>query len=193
MRRTLRDLADARKELLEIQQGYDRLEKRIDAVRDCVTDSLTRIFGEEHPAIAALAEEELIEKLVGRVAARLGSQPAAMKQIGNRYIREKEAAAFLAVSVSALRSWRGRGCHLRLLKTRTAQYGSTLRRFKRKCSGCSTPRANGLSFLDVLFGSRVSFGLATLTMLGVVCELLVVEKELLTRSKNEVGVAVHAF
>jgi hypothetical protein len=61
MRTTLRDLADARKELLEIQQEFGRLQKRIDAVRDCVTNSLTRIFGEERPSIAALAEEELIE------------------------------------------------------------------------------------------------------------------------------------
>ena len=108
MRRTLRDLADARKELLEIQQEFARLEKRIDAVRECVTDSLTRIFGEERPAIAALAEEELIEKLAGRVAARLGTLPAAKKQIGNRYVREKEAAAFLGGSVSTLQGWRSR-------------------------------------------------------------------------------------
>ena len=45
MRRTLRDLADARKELLEIQQEFGRLGKRIDAVRDSVADALTRIFG----------------------------------------------------------------------------------------------------------------------------------------------------
>ena len=106
MRRTLRDLADARKELFEIQQEFGHLQKRIDAVRDCVTGSLTRIFGEERPAITALAEEELIEKLAGRVVARLGSLPAAKKQVGDRYVREKEAAAFLGVSVSALRSWR---------------------------------------------------------------------------------------
>jgi hypothetical protein len=109
MRRTLRDLADARKELFEIQQEFVRLQKRIDAVRDCVADSLTRIFGEERPAIAALAEEELIERIAGRVAARLGALPAAKKQIDNRYVREKEAAAFLGVSVFSLRSWRSRG------------------------------------------------------------------------------------
>jgi hypothetical protein len=40
MRRTLLDLADARKELLEIQQEFGRLQKRIDAVRDSVADSL---------------------------------------------------------------------------------------------------------------------------------------------------------
>jgi len=109
MRRTLRDLADARRELVEVQQEFVRLQKRIDMVRDCVTDSLKRIFGDERPAMAALAEEELIEKLAGRVAARLGTQPAAKKQIDNRYVREKEAAAFLGVSVFSLRSWRCRG------------------------------------------------------------------------------------
>jgi predicted DNA-binding transcriptional regulator AlpA len=102
-------LADARKELLEIQQELVRLQKRIYDVRDCVTDSLTRIFGEERPAIAALAEEELIERLAGRVAARLGTLPTAETQIDNRYIREKEAAAFLGVSVSTLQGWRSRG------------------------------------------------------------------------------------
>ncbi|HWA95095.1 MAG TPA: helix-turn-helix domain-containing protein [Terracidiphilus sp.] len=108
MRRTLRDLADARRELLEIQQEFIRLQKRIDAVRDCVTDSLTRIFGEERPAISALAEEEFIEKIADRVAARLGTQPAATRKMDNRYVREKEAATFLGVSVMTLRAWRSR-------------------------------------------------------------------------------------
>ena len=108
MRRPPRSLADAREELVQIEQEFVRLQKRIETVRDSVADSLTRIFGEERPAIAALAEEEFIEKLAGRVVARLGALPAAEKQIGNRCIREKEAAAFLGVSVKTLRSWSGR-------------------------------------------------------------------------------------
>jgi hypothetical protein len=84
-------LADARKELLEIQQEFVRIEKRTDAVRDCVTDALTRIFGEERPAIAALAEEELIERIAGRVATRLGITPQSQLQGEKRYVREKEA------------------------------------------------------------------------------------------------------
>jgi hypothetical protein len=57
--------------------------------------------------MAALAEEELIERMAGRVAARLGSSPAAKRQIDNRYVREKEAAAFLGMSVFTLQSsWR---------------------------------------------------------------------------------------
>jgi hypothetical protein len=109
MRRTLRDLTDARKELLEIQQEFGHLQKRIDAVRDCVTDSLRRIFGEERPAMAALAEEELIEKLAGRVAARLGTAPRLQARGEARYVREVEAATFLGVSVFTLRAWRSRG------------------------------------------------------------------------------------
>ena len=72
MKRTLRDLADARKKLLEIQQEFGRLQKRIDAIRDCVTDSLTRIFGEERPALAGLQEEAFMERVAERVVARLG-------------------------------------------------------------------------------------------------------------------------
>jgi hypothetical protein len=88
MRRTLCDLADARKELLEIQQEFGRLQKRIDAVRDCVTDSVTRIFGEERPAMAALAEEEFIENFAGRVAARLGATPKIQSRGDKRYVPE---------------------------------------------------------------------------------------------------------
>jgi len=108
MRRTLRDLVHARKELVEIQQEFIHLQKRIDAVRDCVKDSLTRIFGEERPTITAVAEEELIEKLADRVVARFGALQAGKKQSGNRYVREREAAAFLGVSVFTFQSWRSR-------------------------------------------------------------------------------------
>jgi hypothetical protein len=59
--------------------------------------------------MAALAEEEFIEKLAGRVASRVGAVPATKKDIGNRYVREKEAATFLGISVFSLRSWRSRG------------------------------------------------------------------------------------
>src|ERR1035437_5216223 len=84
MRRTLRGLADAREELVQIQEEFTQLQKRIEAVRDCVTDSLVRFFGVERPTFAALSEEELIERLDGRAVARLGALPAAKKQIDNR-------------------------------------------------------------------------------------------------------------
>ena len=72
MRRPPRSLAEAREELVQIQEEFTHVQKRIDTVRDCVTDSLTRIFGEQHPAFTGLHEEELIEKIAGSVVARLG-------------------------------------------------------------------------------------------------------------------------
>jgi hypothetical protein len=108
MRRTLRDLADARRELLEIQHEFVHLQKRIDAARDCVTDSLTRIFGEERPAFAALAEEEFIEKLAGRVVSRLGTLPKSPAKGEQRYVHDVEAAKYLGVSAATLRNWRSK-------------------------------------------------------------------------------------
>lgn len=42
------------------------------------------------------------------MVARLGTPPKPQAQGEKRYVREKEAATFLGVSVSALRSWRGK-------------------------------------------------------------------------------------
>ena len=63
MRRTSRSLADAREELVQIEQEFTRLQKRIEAVGDCVTDSLVRLFGEQRPAFTGLREEKLIERI----------------------------------------------------------------------------------------------------------------------------------
>ena len=109
MRRTPRSLADVREELVQIEQEFTRLQKRIEAVRDCVTDSLVRLFGEERPALAGLQEEAFMERVAERVVARLKARPNAPLQGKSRYIREKEAAAFLGVSVSTLQGWRSRG------------------------------------------------------------------------------------
>jgi len=108
-RRTPRSLADAREELVQIQEEFTRLQKRIEVVRDCVADSLVRFFGEQRPAFTGLQEEELIERIAGSVVARLGTPPKPQAQGERRYVREKEAAAFLGVSVFTLQSWRSRG------------------------------------------------------------------------------------
>jgi predicted DNA-binding transcriptional regulator AlpA len=42
------------------------------------------------------------------VVARLGTPSKPQAQAEKRYVREREAAGFLGVSVSALRSWRGK-------------------------------------------------------------------------------------
>ena len=108
-------------------------------------------------------------------------------------VNQELAAVFLGVSVSTLKSWRVSGCYLRLLKTRTAQYGSALRRLKGNGGRRSASRANDLSLLDILLCGGVSLSFATFTELGIVGELLLVEEELLSSRENEVGMTVRAF
>jgi hypothetical protein len=109
MRRTPRSLTDARDELVQSQEEFTRLQKRIEAVRDCVTDSLARFFGELRPAFTGLKEEELIERIAGRVVARIDILPPKPKtEAEPQYFREHAAAKNLGVSASTLRSWRGK-------------------------------------------------------------------------------------
>ena len=60
MRRTIQNFADAREELVQIQEEFTRLQKRIEAVRDVVTDSLVRFFGEQRPSFTGLQEEQAV-------------------------------------------------------------------------------------------------------------------------------------
>ncbi len=107
MRRTHQSLANAREELVEIHEELTRLQKRIEAVRDSVANTLVSIFGDQCPAFSGLREEELVERIAGSVATRLRSLPKSQEgSEEKRYIREKAAAAYLGVSVATLRSWR---------------------------------------------------------------------------------------
>ena|ERR1019366_2999247 len=108
MRRTPRSLANAREELVQIQGEFTQLQKRIEAVRDCVTDSLVRFFGEQRPAFTGLKEEELSEKIARSVVAQLGTAPKPQAQGERRYVRDVEAAKYLGVSAATLRSWRAK-------------------------------------------------------------------------------------
>jgi hypothetical protein len=97
-----------REELAQIQEEFTRLQKRIEAVRDLVSASLVRLFGEHRPAFTGLQEEEIIERIAGSVVTRLGDAPKPQAKGEQRYVREHAAAAFLGMSVSPLRSWRSR-------------------------------------------------------------------------------------
>ncbi len=98
-----------RKEWLQIQEEFTRLQERIDAVRDSVADSLVHLFGKVRPAFDGLLEEALIDRIAGSVVARLGTSPKPHLAGETRYVRDIEAAAFLGVSAHALRAWRSRG------------------------------------------------------------------------------------
>ena len=108
MRRASRSLTDVRGELVQIQEEFTRLQKRIEAARDSVADALTRIFGEQRPAMAALAEEGFIERIAGRVTARLDGACKASLSTANGYVNDVGAAKFLGVSAYTLRAWRSK-------------------------------------------------------------------------------------
>ena len=72
------------------------------------TDTSSRPESPSHLADKSHQRPELIERIAGSVVARLGTPPQSQAQGEKRYVREKEAAAFLGVSVSALRSWRSK-------------------------------------------------------------------------------------
>jgi len=108
MRRTPRSFADVREELVHIQEEFRRLQKRVEAVRFSVADSIVRLLGGQHPAFSGLQEEELIERIAGSVVARLSTLPKSRGIGESRYVRDKEAAAILGVSAWTLRSWRSK-------------------------------------------------------------------------------------
>jgi len=108
MRRASRSLVDVREELAQIQTEFILIQPCLDAARESVTDVLTRIFGEQRPAFSGMAEDEIIERIGGRVVARLTTAPKPQSQPDKRYVRDVEAAMYLGVSPATLRSWRSR-------------------------------------------------------------------------------------
>lgn len=109
MRKASRSLTDLRDELAQIQAEFTRLQKRIETAGDKLADALTQIFGEQHPTLSGFAEQELIERIVAGVIARVSSTPKSEPIQENRYLREREAAELLGVSQHTLRAWRTRG------------------------------------------------------------------------------------
>src|SRR5581483_7710707 len=95
----------------------------------------------------------------------------------------------------------GSGSGTPLLEALPAKYWPSLCRFEGDGSFLATLGANRACFHPRISGacgrcpaySRDSFGFTRLAALGLVFELLVEEEELLTRGKDELGPAVHAF
>ena len=86
---------------------------------------------------------------------------------------------------------RGRGLQL-LLKTRAAQDGSALRRFKRHRGLRAAFRARCTGFSPDAPAAR-TFRLALLAVLGIVLELLVVKEKLLACGEHKFSPAVTTF
>ena len=108
MRKTPRSLADAREELVQVQEEFTRLQKRIEGVRDCVADSLVRFFGEQHPQSTGWRKRNSSKRLLAVSLPRLAPHHQSLRQKRSRNTCEHAATRLLGVSPSALRSWRGK-------------------------------------------------------------------------------------
>ena len=82
---------------------------------------------------------------------------------------------------------------LTLLKARPAQDRTALGRLERHGGLCCALRAGETRLRANSRGSARALRLALLAVLGIICELFVVEEQLLAGCKNEVGAAIYTF
>ncbi len=102
---TFRNIERATKELAQLHGELLQLEMRVNSVCESLQKAITDLFGTDRQAFPALQEAALAARVAEVVVARLSvlaQVPTARKQ----YVREREAAEYIGVSVSALRSWR---------------------------------------------------------------------------------------
>ncbi|SRR5216684_2906843 len=93
-------LSDLRIELLQI-------ERQIEAVRESLRIAETQFVRQNGQTQPLLSQEELlIARIADVVASRLATTPKGANNQTKKYLREREAAQYMGISVSALRSWR---------------------------------------------------------------------------------------
>jgi hypothetical protein len=101
----IRTIARANDELRQLQAELCQLEMRVNSLRDSLRKLITEQFGTDCQTLPASQEAALAARVAELVVSRLpiaSSTPTTRRQ----YVREREAAAYMGVSVSALRSWR---------------------------------------------------------------------------------------
>jgi hypothetical protein len=79
------------------------MENRVDAIRGTLRRAITELFGSDRPALSLLAEATLAARIAERVCSQF-SIPS--HSPGGHYIRERDAARYMGISVATLRSWR---------------------------------------------------------------------------------------
>jgi hypothetical protein len=82
-----------------------QLEKRVNSVRESLGKAIAELFGTDRQAFPALQEAALAARVADAVVSRLPVQ-SQVSTARKQYVREREAAEYMGVSVSALRRWR---------------------------------------------------------------------------------------
>ena len=100
-----RNLERAKDELTEMHREILQLEKRVDTLRESLRKAIAELFGTDSQAFPALQEAALAGRIAELVVSRLPS-PSPAPSFRKQYVREREAADYMGVKVSTLRSWR---------------------------------------------------------------------------------------
>jgi hypothetical protein len=91
--------------LSELRGDILQIEKRVEALRESIRTAETELFRRNvQPTV--LHEDTLVGRIVEGVFSRLATAPRDANLERKQYLREREAAQYMAVSISALRSWR---------------------------------------------------------------------------------------
>jgi hypothetical protein len=101
---TFRGIERVREDVAQLHVELLQLEKHVNLVRESLGKAITDLFGTNHPAFPALQETAIAARIAEAVILRF--VPSQAPTIRKQYVREREAAAYMGVSVSALRAWR---------------------------------------------------------------------------------------
>ncbi|HYL12070.1 MAG TPA: hypothetical protein VEV41_03495 [Terriglobales bacterium] len=91
--------------LSELRSDLLQIEKRVEALRESIRAAEMELL-RQNAQPPASHEDTLVARIVEGVFSRLATTPKVANNERKQYLREKEAAQYMGVSVSALRSWR---------------------------------------------------------------------------------------
>jgi hypothetical protein len=80
----------------------------VNSLRESLGKAITELFGTDRQAFRALEEAALAARVAEAVVSRL-SIPSRAPTVQKQYVREREAAAYMGISVATLRRWRTLG------------------------------------------------------------------------------------
>ncbi len=109
MATTFRNIERAKEELAHLHGELLHLEKRVNSVGESLRKAITELFGTDRQAFPALQEALLAARVAEAVVSRL---PVPSQGVTGRkqFVREREAAEYMGISVATLRRWRTFRC-----------------------------------------------------------------------------------
>jgi predicted DNA-binding transcriptional regulator AlpA len=100
-----RNIERAGAELAQLHGELLRLENGVNSVRESLGKAITELFGTERQALPALQESALAARIAEVLLSRL-PDPSHAAPARKQFVREREAASYMGVSVATLRRWR---------------------------------------------------------------------------------------